>query len=142
MFEDSGIVAMRRGQVCAVFDAGPFGPWGAGRSDSDTLSLVVSGGDREVLIDSGTYSYMDPEWREAFRRSSAHGAVRIDSFDQGTPDGPFCWAQKPEVSGLEFARNPERDRAVAVCRYQGFAHQDCRIYAGQRVCNRRPHRRT
>jgi hypothetical protein len=121
-FEDSGIVVMRQGQVCAVFDAGPFGPLGGGHSHSDTLSLVVSSGDREVLIDSGTYSYMDPEWREAFRGSSAHNTLRIDGFDQGTPDGPFRWAQKPEVPGLEFASDPDRDRVVAVCRYQGFSH--------------------
>ena len=47
----------------------PFGPGSAGHSHSDTLSLVVSVGNQEVLIDSGTYSYMDPEWRSYFRGS-------------------------------------------------------------------------
>ena len=121
-FEDSGIVVMRRGAVCALFDAGPFGPWGAGHSHSDTLSLVVNSGGQEVLIDSGTYSYMDPEWRGAFRGSSAHNTIRIDARDQGTPAGPFRWAQKPEVSLLEFVSDAGRDRAVALCRYQGFSH--------------------
>ena len=123
VFEDSGIAVMRRGPVCALFDAGPFGPWSAGHSHSDTLSLVVTNGDHEVLIDSGTYSYMDPEWREMFRGSSAHNTVRIDGHDQGTPAGPFRWAEKPEVSLLEFASEAQRDRAVAMCRYQGFSHQ-------------------
>lgn len=122
LFEDSGIVVMRRGRVFALFDAGPFGPGSGGHSHSDTLSLVVSSGDQEVLIDSGTYCYMDPEWRGAFRGSSAHNTIRIDGHDQGTQAGPFCWAQKPEVALLEFASDAERDRAVAVCRYQGFSH--------------------
>ncbi len=122
LFNDSGIVVMRRGPVVAMFDAGPFGPWSGGHSHSDTLSLVVSSGDQEVLIDSGTYSYMDPEWRNTFRGSSAHSTIRIDGHDQGEAEGPFRWTKKPETSLLEFASDAERDRAVAVCRYRGFSH--------------------
>jgi hypothetical protein len=65
---------------------------------------------------------MDPEWRGAFRGSSAHNTVRIDGLDQGTSAGPFRWARKPEVSLLEFVSDAGRDRAVALCRYQGFSH--------------------
>ena len=122
VFEDSGIVVMRRGPVCALFDAGPFGPWSGGHSHSDTLSLIVSSGDREVLVDSGTFSYMDPEWRGAFRGSAAHNTVRIDGRDQAISAGPFRWAQTPKVQLLEFASGTDRDRAVAACRYQGFLH--------------------
>ena len=122
VFEDSGIVVMRRSPVCALFDAGPFGPWSGGHSHSDTLSLVVSCGDREVLVDSGTFSYMDPEWRGAFRGSAAHNTIRIDGQDQAISDGPFRWAQKPDVSLVEFAGDAEHERAIAVCRYQGFSH--------------------
>ncbi len=122
LFEDSGLVVMRRGQVCALFDAGPFGPWGGGHSHSDTLSMVVTSGSDEILIDSGTYSYMDPEWREAFRGSAAHNTIRIDGHDQGNPQGPFRWSDKPDVSLLEFASEAQQDRVVAVCRYRGFSH--------------------
>jgi hypothetical protein len=121
-FAASGIIVMRRGNVTALFDAGPFGPGSGGHSHSDTLSLVVSSGDDEVLIDSGTYSYMDPQWRDTFRGSAAHNTIRIDGRDQGTTDGPFRWAQKPEVELRDFATGPDRDRARAVCRYGGFSH--------------------
>jgi Heparinase II/III-like protein/Heparinase II/III N-terminus len=123
VFQDSGIVVMRSGKVRALFDAGPFGPGSGGHSHSDTLSLVVTVGEHEVLIDSGTFSYMDPHWRQLFRGSSAHNTVRIDSYDQGVADGPFRWSQKPEVTLLEFAGTAGQDRAVAICRYQGFSHQ-------------------
>jgi hypothetical protein len=122
LFGDTGIVVFRRGPVVALFDAGPFGSGNAGHSHSDTLSLVVSVDDQEVLIDSGTFSYMDPEWRSIFRSSTAHNTVRIDRLDQAAAGGPFRWTQKPEVKLLEFTSDTSRDRAVAICRYRGFTH--------------------
>ena len=82
-FGDSRIVVMRNGRVRALFDAGPFGPGSGGHSHSDTLSLIVTNGEQEVLVDSTTYSYMDPEWREVFRGTSAHNIVRIDGPRSG-----------------------------------------------------------
>jgi len=122
VFPGTGIVVMRRGAVDALFDAGPFGPGSAGHSHSDTLSLVVRVGEREVVIDSGTFSYMDPEWRDIFRGSAAHNTVRIDAHDQASAARPFRWTKKPEVKLLEFASDHGRDRAVASCAYHGFIH--------------------
>src|SRR5208283_671162 len=122
VFTDTGIVVMRSGTVYALFDVGPFGPWSGGHSHSDTLSLMVTVGDRELLVDSGTYSYMDPEWRDVFRGSSAHNTVRIDGHDQAIPAGPFRWSQKPQVKLSDFTSQAAKDRAVATCSYQGFTH--------------------
>ena len=130
VFRDTGIVSMRRGPIVALFDAGPFGPGGAGHSHSDTLSLVVTVGDRELLIDSGTFSYVDPEWRNIFRGSSAHNTIRIDEDDQGIAGGPFRWVQKPEVKLLEFTSDPSKDYAVGICCYQGFTHRRSVEFAG------------
>ena len=121
VFRDTGIVVMRRGPVVALFDAGPYGPGSSGHSHSDTLSLVVTIGDAEALIDAGTYSYMNPEWRLRFRSTAAHNTVRIDGHDQGVAAGPFRWAQKPEVKLIDC--DERVDRASAICRYQRFVHQ-------------------
>ncbi len=121
-FRDTGIVVMRRGSICALFAASPFGPGSAGHSHSDSLSLVVTVGDREVLIDPGTYSYMEPEWRGYFRGSSAHNTVRIDGHDQGVAAGPFRWTAKPDVRLLTVNTDADQDHAVATCSYQGFTH--------------------
>jgi Heparinase II/III-like protein/Heparinase II/III N-terminus len=123
VFADSGLVVMQRGDISALFDAGPFGPWSAGHSHADTLSLVVFRGREELLVDPGTYTYMDAEWRDAFRGTAAHNTVRIDGKDQAVPAGPFRWIEKPEVRLLDFTTTPELDRAIAVCRYRGFTHQ-------------------
>ena len=123
VFSDSGLVVFRRGDVSALFDAGPFGPWSAGHSHADTLSLVVSRGGDEVLIDSGAYTYMDAEWRDTFRGTAAHNTVRIDGKDQAVSAGPFRWTDKPEVQLVDFSTTPEEERAVAVCRYRGFTHK-------------------
>jgi hypothetical protein len=113
---------MRSGSMVALFDAGPFGPGGAGHSHSDTLSLVVTVGEQEVLIDSGTFSYMDQEWRLKFRGSAAHNTIRVDGHDQGVTAGPFRWAKKPESHLLNFASASDREQAVGECSYQGFTH--------------------
>ena len=122
VFQDIGIVVMRSGPVVALFDAGPFGPGGAGHSHSDTLSLVVTVGKREVLIDSGTFSYMDPGWRPRFRGSAAHNSIRIDGHDQGVAAGPFRWAKKPDVKLVSFTGHSEHQRVVASCSYREFVH--------------------
>ena len=122
-FADSGLVIMQRGDISALFDAGPFGPWSAGHSHADSLSLVVSRGSEEVLIDPGTYTYMNPDWRDTFRGTAAHNTVRMDGQDQAVPAGSFRWTDKPEVQLLDFSTTPELDCAIAVCRYRGFTHK-------------------
>ena len=122
-FGDSGLVAMKSGDVSALFDAGPFGPFNGGHSHADALSLIVWKGRREILIDPGTYRYMDLEWRDAFRGTAAHNTIRIDGTNQAAVAGPFGWANKPQVRLISFSSTADEDCAVAVCEYQGFIHK-------------------
>src|SRR2546430_1517298 len=69
---DAGVAIMTSDAVHLVIKAGPFGEGSGGHSHSDVLSLVarlcLSAGDREILIDPGTFTYMaDPEQRNRFR---------------------------------------------------------------------------
>jgi len=123
VFSDSGLVVMQRGDVSALFDAGPFGSWSAGHSHADTLSLIVSRGGEEILVDPGTYTYMDPDWRNAFRGTAAHNTVRIDGKNQAVPGGPFRWMDQPEVRLIHFSNTLGQDCAIAVCHYGGFTHK-------------------
>lgn len=130
---EQGLVVFCRGPVLALFDGGPFGPSSAGHSHSDTLSLVVSVGQTEVLIDSGTYSYMDPDWRPYFRGSAAHNTIRIDGHDQAIPSGPFRWLQKPLVDLSAFESSSTPESAVASCGYQFFTHNRTVSFAAREL---------
>jgi hypothetical protein len=116
LFPDCGLAVLRAGAVQVVADAGPFGPGGAGHSHSDTLSLHVRAGDREILTDPGTYTYVsDPVWRDRFRGSAAHNTVRVDGRDQASPAGPFRWRDKPSVNIGQWSSAPDVDFLDATC---------------------------
>jgi hypothetical protein len=119
-FPDTGLWIVTRGSLHLVADAGPFGRGSGGHSHSDTLSLVLRLGAEELLIDSGTYSYLgDPPARERFRSTAAHNTIRAAGLDQATPAGPFRWNDKPTV------RITERSEQVleAECRARAFTHR-------------------
>jgi hypothetical protein len=72
--------------------------------------MTLTLGQQPVLIDSGTYSFRDLDWRQAFRGTAAHNTIVIDHQEQ-TPipglfgAGPFA---RPQVDnailseGLRF----------------------------------------
>jgi hypothetical protein len=124
LFADSGFAVMWADNAHIVIKAGGFGEGSGGHSHSDVLSLVVRVGDREILIDPGTYTYIaDPVERDRFRGSAAHNTIRIDGHDQAIPAGPFRWRDKPEVKIVEWSTARDRDVLEATCSYAGFVHR-------------------
>ena len=124
-FADSGTVVSDSKNLFIVVKAGGFGPFRAGHTHSDSLSVAVRRGDKDVLIDPGTFNYSDPEWRDWFRASAAHNTVRVDGLNQAQTLGPFAWAGKPEVKIQEWISTPDWDYLDASCRYdrQPFTHR-------------------
>ncbi len=124
LFRAAGLAVMTDGDVQIIADAGPFGPFGAGHSHSDTLSFVVSIGTEPVLIDPGTYTYVgDPAARDWFRGSAAHNTIRVDGRDQAIATGPFRWNDKPLVRLREWSSTDTEDVLDAECEYGGFTHR-------------------
>ena len=124
LFADAGTAVMAHRDLQIVVKAGPFGEGSGGHSHSDVLSLAARIGNREILIDPGTFTYIaDPEQRNAFRGSAAHSTVRIDGRDQATPAGPFRWSGKPAVTVARWASSAERDFLDASCSYAGYRHR-------------------
>jgi hypothetical protein len=123
LLEYSGVAIMDHGGVHLVADTGPFGGGSAGHSHSDTLALTLSRDGEELLIDAGTFTYTAVQERNWFRGSAAHNTLRIDALDQGTPEGPFHWMDKPEVQLESWSSDADRDFLQAVCRYRGFEHR-------------------
>jgi len=124
LFPDAGMAVMSAGDRHVLIDAGPFGPWGAGHSHSDTLSLVGQIGNREILIDPGTYTYVgDPVDRDWFRGSAAHNTIRVDGQDQAIPINPFRWSGRPAVSIRAWTTSEDEDSLDAECVYRAVTHR-------------------
>jgi transposase InsO family protein len=118
------MAVMQAGDRHVLIDAGPFGPWGAGHSHSDTLSLIARADQREILIDPGTYTYTgSAAERNWFRGSAAHNTIRIDGVDQATPVNVFRWADPPTVSIREWTSSDGEDCLSAQYVSRGITHQ-------------------
>lgn len=79
-----------------MVDCGPLGYLGiAAHGHADALSLTLSIGGEECLVDPGTFSYRcEQKWRDYFRGTSAHNTIRIDGLDQSISGGRFMWTRK------------------------------------------------
>jgi hypothetical protein len=101
-------------ELIAAFDAAPLGlaPLAA-HAHADALSIWVSAGGREFLVDPGTFCYYDaPEWRDYFRGTGAHNTIRVDGVDQSVTGGRFLWSWAAPCR-LEPAQAGAGDCAVA-----------------------------
>ncbi|MBF0508045.1 MAG: alginate lyase family protein [Deltaproteobacteria bacterium] len=82
----------------------------------DLLSFELSVMSQRFLVNSGTYAYQDPVWRNYFRGTAAHNTVTLDDRDQSDFWGDFrvgrragpLWVSVldgPEVRGFEAAHD-------------------------------------
>ena len=98
-------------EIRLVADAGPLGYLSiAAHGHADALSIVLSVGGHEVLVDPGTYSYhTQQKWRDYFKGTSAHNTVRIDQLDQSISSGNFMWAKHANAVCQEFSTDQRFD---------------------------------
>jgi hypothetical protein len=91
-------------EVRMTVDIGPLGYLSiAAHGHADALSVVLSVGGEEVLVDPGTYAYHTaPEWRRYFRSTRAHNTVLVDDLDQSDQSGNFMWSRHANARCIEF----------------------------------------
>jgi hypothetical protein len=118
-FTESGYYLMGSGfdtpdEVRMLVDAGPLGYLSiAAHGHADALAFTLNVGDREILVDPGTYAYhTEPEWRRYFRSTPAHNTVAIDGQDQSVQAGNFMWTDHAKARCIEFEAGPWRQRFV------------------------------
>ena len=109
VFPWAGQLAMRSGpqnnDQWAFFD---FGPLGIGHWHYDKLHLSVRAGGRDLLVDSGRYTYVQGQWREYFLSTRAHNTIVIDDCRQNPSEKeaaePASTADYLLTNACDFAR--------------------------------------
>lgn len=102
-FVDGGYFTMRDGwdktDNTLLVDCGEVGSLAGGHGHADTLAIAVSIHGRQVLVDSGTYTYHDPsEMRNRFRLTNAHNTLVVDGQPSSEPGSSFGWRTKANAS--------------------------------------------
>ncbi|MFC1831697.1 heparinase II/III family protein, partial [Thermodesulfobacteriota bacterium] len=97
VFPQTGYAFLRTGweddAVLVSMDAGPLGTDNCGHGHADALSLTLSIGTQQVIVDPGTFSYsLDIRERNRFRNHEAHSSPCISGAPQSIPSkSPFHW---------------------------------------------------
>ena len=125
-------------EVRLLVDAGSLGYLGiAAHGHADALSFVLNIGDREILVDPGTYAYhTDPAWRRYFRGTLAHNTVGVDEQDQSVQAGNFMWTDHARARCIEFETGTERQRFVGE-QYGYQRLEDPVVHRREIVCDTR-----
>lgn len=114
-FPDSGYAVVRSPAGHAILDAGRHGFLNGGHAHADALSLVLSVGNRPLLIDPGTATYTtDQDLRDRFRSTAMHNSVVVDGRSQSVPAGPFHWKSRANAQADVWRPGPELDYVEAL----------------------------
>jgi len=118
----------RRNEVRIIADAGALGYLNiAAHGHADALSFTLFVGGKEILIDTGTYTYhTQKKWRNYFRGTAAHNTVRVDRLDQSVIGGNFMWLRKATVAAVAWTTGEEEDSLVAS--HDGYARLSDPVY--------------
>src|SRR2546422_8808752 len=82
-----------------VIDAGSHGAGRGGHRHADALSVQLAVNGQPLLIDPGTFAYVDSNGeRNRFRGTAGHNTAQVDDLSQAEPSGPFGWEDLPSVS--------------------------------------------
>ena len=105
-----GVLRRDRGRVYVALD---YGNSGGGHGHPDRLNLLISDGDRRVLDDMGTGSYVDQSlhW---YRSSLAHNAPLIDGKSQPRVNGTLdAWEDRGGAGWIAAHFDPSMGRRIA-----------------------------
>jgi hypothetical protein len=118
---DAGIVVLRFAGQRALFDVGALGYLSiAAHGHADGLSVVLSDGPQDLVVDPGTGSYRNPAIRSWFRGTGSHPTVAVDGLDQSEQGGPFLWVRHRNARLCLW--DSERLVAVGACDGPGAGH--------------------
>ncbi|MEX0729657.1 MAG: alginate lyase family protein [Aquisalimonadaceae bacterium] len=127
IFDHAGYTVARIGSrptLRLTFDHGPLGmPPSCGHGHADALAVLLSAGNDDVLVDTGTYTYTgDQQWRRYFRGTRAHNTVTVDDEDQARQEACFLWSRPFRTRVLAWEiQGAARGRLIA--EHDGYRHK-------------------
>ncbi len=116
IFKNAGLAALRTGwgkdDTYLFFDGGEFG---YGHQHEDKLHVMLSAGEKNLLLDGNNYSYDASEMRTYVLSTRAHNTIRVDGMDQNRRKTYDRLAMDIEkVSGLQSKTGDAVDALRAV----------------------------
>jgi len=94
-FSTSGYTVINSNNSVLTFCHNPLGMAPLyNHGHADALSITLSVGGKEMLVDPGTYRYNgEPEFRKYFKGTRAHNTVTVDGLDQAVQETGFIWSR-------------------------------------------------
>lgn len=124
LFPESGVAILTADEVQIVMQAGPFGKWRGGHSHDDALSITLRARGRDILADSGTFTYVgNNALRDWFRLAGAHNTMAVAGPQRLRSESPFSWLERPETRILGWESNGTSDWLDAVCEISGHKYR-------------------
>jgi hypothetical protein len=97
-----------------VMHAAPLGALSGGHSHADALSVCLQSHGRSLLIDPGTYQYVEKNGeRDLFRGTAMHNTLRVDGENQSETAGPFSWKRLTQSKTEQWTQGESFDLIVA-----------------------------
>lgn len=95
-------------EVYILFDGGDGGPdYNLGHTHADSLNVILTVGNKELLVDSGTYTYKIGEDRNYYRSTLAHNTIEIDNKNSSDIWGGFRVAKRAKSFVEKYEENED-----------------------------------
>ena len=119
MLKESGYYIIRdlinEEKVYILFDCGDGGPdYNLGHTHADSLNLILTIGDSEFLIDSGTYTYKIGNDRNYYRSTLAHNTITIDNKNSSDVWSGFMVSKRAKSFVKKYIEN---ENYIYICAY-------------------------
>lgn len=93
-------------ELYLLFDCGDGGPdYNLGHTHADSLNIILTIGNSELIIDSGTYTYKVGQDRNNYRSTLAHNTITIDNKNSSEIWGGFRVAKRAKSSLEKYMDN-------------------------------------
>lgn len=98
---DAGYHRLQAGDTLVLLDAGRCCPDDLpAHAHADMLSFEMSVARHRLIVNCGTYTYQDEDWRTRLRGTDSHSTLCIDGTDSAEVFGTFRLGRRPHDIGV------------------------------------------